>query len=132
MSGCTTVPLQVMVSASRQEMVGVLLKDIVENSEKPTLGTETAEHDRFDATALTLFCGIVKIHRFGFRLESAAGSLVERAERLQRVAQENLQECELSMEETEARCRTVLVRNSRNCSGGRTAWWGWAGRATSP
>jgi len=96
-------------------MVGVLLKDIVENSEKPTLGTETAEHDRF-----------------GFRLESAAGSLVERAERLQRVAQENLQECELSMEETEARCRTVLARNSSICSGGRTAWWDWAGRATSP
>ena len=55
---------QVMVSASRQEMVGHLLKDIVESSEKPTLTSENTEHDRF-----------------GFRFDNGA-SLVERAERM--------------------------------------------------
>ena len=38
---------QVMVSATRQEMVGHLLKDIVESSEKPALSSDTPEHDRW-------------------------------------------------------------------------------------
>ena len=41
---------QVMVSATRQEMVGHLLKDIVESSEKPALSSDTPEHDRWDHT----------------------------------------------------------------------------------
>merc|ERR1719483_461631 len=73
---------QVMVSASRQEMVGHLLRDIVESSEKPTLSTENPEYDRF-----------------GFRFEENS-SLLEKAERLQRIAQENLEETELTAEET--------------------------------
>ena len=40
---------QVMVSASRQQMVGHLLKDIVESSEKPVLTSENTEHDRLNA-----------------------------------------------------------------------------------
>ena len=54
-----------MVSATRQEMVGHLLKDIVESSEKPALSSDTAGHDRF-----------------GFRFDESA-SLIEKAERLQ-------------------------------------------------
>ena len=82
---------QVMVSASRQEMVGHLLKDIVESSEKPVLTSENTEHDRF-----------------GFRFDNGA-SLVERAERLQRIAEENLAESELTVEEVETRWRDVVV-----------------------
>ncbi len=39
---------QVMVSASRQEMVGHLLKDIVDNSERPSLNSHSIECDRYD------------------------------------------------------------------------------------
>merc|ERR1719350_382970 len=38
---------QVMVSASRQEMVGHLLKDIVESSEKPSLSCQNPAYDQF-------------------------------------------------------------------------------------
>merc|ERR1712241_674040 len=38
---------QVMVSASRQEMVGHLLKDIVESSEKPSLSSQDPAYDQF-------------------------------------------------------------------------------------
>ena len=86
---------QVMVSASRQEMVGHLLKDIVESSEKPTLSSDNPEHDRF-----------------GFRFEEN-GSLLDKAERLQRIAQENLEETELTAEETENRWKDVVVALSR-------------------
>ena len=86
---------QVMVSASRQEMVGLLLKDIVDNSEKPTLNSDTPEHDRF-----------------GFRFEEGA-SLIEKAERLQRIAEENLAETELSLEEVETRWQDVVLGLTR-------------------
>ena len=86
---------QVMVSASRQEMVGLLLKDIVDNSEKPALNSETPEHDRF-----------------GFRFEEGA-SLIEKAERLQRIAEENLAETELSLEEVETRWQDVVLGLTR-------------------
>ena len=69
---------QVMISTSRQEMVETLLKDIVEKSEKPALTSENPEYDRF-----------------GFTLDKN-GMFKEKAERLQRVAQENLEEAELS------------------------------------
>ena len=84
-----------MVSASRQEMVGHLLKDIVESSEKPILTSENAEHDRF-----------------GFRFDNSA-SLIEKAERLQRIAEENLAESELTAEEVEVRWKDVVVGLSR-------------------
>ena len=80
-----------MVSASRQEMVGHLLKDIVESSEKPALTSDNTEHDRF-----------------GFRFDDSA-SLLERAERLQRIAEENMAECELTMEEVETRWKDVVT-----------------------
>ena len=86
---------KVMVSASRQEMVGHLLKDIVESSEKPILSSENTEHDRF-----------------GFRFDEGA-SLVEKAERLQRIAEENLAESELTAEEVEIRWKDVVVGLSR-------------------
>ena len=85
---------QVMVSASRQEMVGLLLKDIVDNSEKPTLNSDTPEHDRF-----------------GFRFEEGA-SLIEKAERLQRIAEENLAETELSLEEVDLTCGVFSSNSS--------------------
>lgn len=84
-----------MVSASRQEMVGLLLKDIVDNSEKPTLNSDTPEHDRF-----------------GFRFEEGA-SLIEKAERLQRIAEENLAETELTLEEVETRWQDVVLGLTR-------------------
>ena len=86
---------QVMVSATRQEMVGHLLKDIVESSEKPSLSTQNPEHDRF-----------------GFRFEEN-GSLLDKAERLQRIAQENLEETELTAEEMENRWKDVVVALGR-------------------
>ena len=76
-------------------MVGLLLKDIVDNSEKPTLNSDTPEHDRF-----------------GFRFEEGA-SLIEKAERLQRIAEENLAETELSLEEVETRWQEVVVGLTR-------------------
>jgi len=86
---------QVMVSASRQEMVGHLLKDIVESSEKPALCTQNPEHDRY-----------------GFRFEEN-GSLLDKAERLQRIAQENLEETELTAEEMEKSWKDVVVALGR-------------------
>ena len=86
---------QVMISTSRQEMVGNLLKDIVENSDKPTLSFEKPEYDRF-----------------GFRLEKN-GTLTEKAERLQRVAQANLEEAELSKEKIERSWQDVVVALGR-------------------
>ena len=74
--------LQVMVSASRQQMVGHLLKDIVESSEKPSLLCQ--QDPKYD--------------RFGFKIDEE-GSLEEKAERLRRVAQDNCEESELSLEE---------------------------------
>jgi len=76
----------VKVSNSRQQMVGHLLKDIVESSEKPNLTCSTDP----------------KYDRFGFKID-AEGSLEEKAERLRRMAQENWEESELSLEELESR-----------------------------
>ena len=73
---------QVMVSSSRQQMVGHLLKDIVESSEKPSLVVQ--QDPKYD--------------RFGFKI-GEEGSLEEKAERLRRVAQDNWEESELSLEE---------------------------------
>ena len=86
--------LQVKVSNSRQQMVGHLLKDIVESSEKPNL---TCSSDP-------------KFDRFGFKID-ADGSLEEKAERLRRVAQENWEEAgaELSLEEVESRWVGVVT-----------------------
>ena len=63
---------QVMVSASRQEMVGHLLKDIVESSEKPSLSSQDPAYDQF-----------------GFRQEDLNGqeTLEEKAEKLRRMTQ---------------------------------------------
>ena len=82
---------QVMVSASRQQMVGHLLKDIVESSEKPSLSAADPQHDRF-----------------GFRVEEEGTTLEEKAERLRRVAEENWEEAELSQEEVEQRWNAVV------------------------
>ena len=86
---------QVMISTSRQEMVGNLLKDFVETSEKPALKSENPEYDRF-----------------GFRLDKN-GILKEKAERLQRVTQENLEEAELSKKRIEKGWREVVVALGR-------------------
>ena len=105
---------QVMVSATRQEMVGHLLKDIVESSEKPALSSDTPEHDRWDHTP-SYHHTITPSHvhgRFGFRFDSGA-SLIEKAERLQRIAEENLAESELTAEEVETRWQDVVVGLSR-------------------
>ena len=66
------VILQVMVSASRQEMVGHLLKDIVESSEKPSLSSQDPAYDQF-----------------GFRQEELNNpeTLEEKAEKLRRMTQ---------------------------------------------
>lgn len=66
---------QAAVSASRQEMVGQLLKDIVEANERPTLTTSSAAFDRF-----------------GFRIDLEGGSsttsLEDKAERLRKQAED--------------------------------------------
>jgi len=85
---------QVMVSASRQEMVGHLLKDIVESSEKPNLTTQSSNYDRFG---------------FRFDEDGNEASLEEKAERLRKVAQENLEESQLSAEEVESRWDGVVT-----------------------
>lgn len=87
---------QVMVSASRQEMVGHLLKDIVESSEKPSLSSGNPGYDQY-----------------GFRQEETRGegeSLEEKAERLRRLTQENLEETvsQLTVKEVEARWEGVV------------------------
>ena len=84
-----------MVSASRQEMVGHLLKDIVESSEKPSLSSQNPKYDRF-----------------GFKIDED-GSLEEKAERLRRLTQENLEETELSLEEVESRWDSVVSTLSK-------------------
>ena len=84
-----------MVSATRQEMVGHLLKDIVESSEKPTLSSQNPKYDRF-----------------GFKIDED-GSLEEKAERLRRLTQENLEEAELSFEEVESRWVSVVSTLSK-------------------
>ena len=66
-------------------MVGHLLKDIVESSEKPSLVCQ--QDPKYD--------------RFGFKIDEE-GSLEEKAERLRRVAQDNWEESELSLEEVRA------------------------------
>ena len=86
---------QVMISTSRQEMVETLLKDIVEKSEKPALTSENPEYDRF-----------------GFTLDKN-GILKEKAERLQRVAQENLEEAELSKTKIERGWRDIALALGR-------------------
>jgi len=86
---------QVMVSATRQEMVGHLLKDIVESSEKPTLSSQNPKYDRF-----------------GFKIDED-GSLEEKAERLRRLTQENLEETDLSLEEVESRWVSVVSTLSK-------------------
>ena len=74
-------------------MVGHLLRDIVESSEKPNL-TCTSD-PKFD--------------RFGFKIDADGCSLEEKAERLRRMAQENWHESELSLEEVEARWTSVVT-----------------------
>ena len=66
------IHLKVMVSASRQEMVGHLLKDIVESSEKPSLSSQDPAYDQF-----------------GFRQEDLNNpeTLEEKAEKLRRMTQ---------------------------------------------
>ena len=86
---------QVMISTSRQEMVGNLLKDIVEKSERPTLNSENPEYDRF-----------------GFRLDKN-GILKEKAEKLQKVAQENLEEAKLSKKRIEKGWQDIVVALGR-------------------
>ena len=68
----TYTTLQVMVSASRQEMVGHLLKHIVESSEKPSLSSQDPAYDQF-----------------GFRQEELNNpeTLEEKAEKLRRMTQ---------------------------------------------
>ena len=104
---------QVMVSASRQQMVGHLLKDIVESSEKPVLTSENTEHDRLKACQIflqyLLYCQL--FFRFGFRFDNSA-TLLERAERLQRIAEENLAESELTVEEAETRWLYLALTSS--------------------
>ena len=92
---------QVMVSASRQQMVGHLLKDIVESSEKPVLTSENTEHDRLKACQICFQYSQI-FFRFGFRFDNSA-TLLERAERLQRIAEESPAESELTVEEAETR-----------------------------
>ena len=86
---------QVMISKSRQEMVGNLLKDILDKSEKPALSSENPEYDRY-----------------GFRLDKN-GILKEKAERLERVAQENLEEAALSKKKFEKSWQDVVVALGR-------------------
>jgi len=86
---------QVMVSASRQEMVGHLLKDIVESSEKPSLNSQNG----YD--------------QFGFKQEDFnqhGESLEVKAERLRKIAQENHEETvsQLTSKEVEARWEGVV------------------------
>lgn len=87
---------QVMVSASRQEMVGHLLKDIVESSEKPNLTSQNPAYDQF-----------------GFRQEDAAQAetLEEKGEQLRRLAQENLEETisQLTVKEVEAKWEGIVT-----------------------
>ena len=47
-------------------------------------------------------------YRFGFRFDQSA-SLLEKAERLQRIAEENLAESELTAEEVETRWKDVVT-----------------------
>jgi len=84
---------QVMVSASRQEMVGHLLKDIVENCERPSLNSHSTECDRF-----------------GFRLNEE-GSLEDRAERIRRQNEEFAEE--MSEEEARRRWDSVVLSLER-------------------
>lgn len=84
---------QVMVSASRQEMVGHLLKDIVENCERPSLNSHSTECDRF-----------------GFRL-TGEGSLEDRAERIRRQNEEFAEE--ISEEEARRRWDSVVLSLER-------------------
>lgn len=84
---------QVMVSASRQEMVGHLLKDIVESSERPSLTSRSAECDRF-----------------GFRI-SDEGSLEERAERIRNQTEDITEE--ISEEELRKRWDSVVASLAR-------------------
>ncbi|XP_023328220.1 uncharacterized protein LOC111701257 [Eurytemora carolleeae] len=85
---------QVMVSASRQEMVGHLLKDIVENCEKPSLNSHSAEYDRF-----------------GFRM-GEDGSLEVRAERMRRQQEERAEE--ISEDEARRRWDSVVAALERS------------------
>jgi len=63
---------QVGVSASRQEMVSQLLKDIVEGADKPNLTDNSATFDRF-----------------GFRIDTSGNSLEDKAEKLRRQAEDH-------------------------------------------
>ena len=81
-------------------MVGHLLKDIVESSEKPSLVCQ--QDPKYD--------------RFGFKIDEE-GSLEEKAERLRRVAQDNWEESELSLEEV----RTSQLSNIK-CQQNRNDW----------
>ena len=72
-------------------MVGYLLRDIVEYSETPNLACSV--NSQYD--------------RFGFKIE-ADGTLEERADKLRRIAEENVEECGESVDEMEARWNSVV------------------------
>ena len=79
-------------------MVGHLLKDIVESSEKPSLVCQ--QDPKYD--------------RFGFKIDEE-GSLEEKAERLRRVAQDNWEESELSLEEVRtSQLSNIKCQQNRN------------------
>lgn len=71
---------QVGVSASRQEMVGQLLKDIVE-AERPNLSAASASFDRFGFRIETGIGG-------GVAENGDGGSLEDKAERLRKQAED--------------------------------------------
>ncbi|XP_071749014.1 TBC1 domain family member 2B isoform X3 [Lepeophtheirus salmonis] len=92
---------QVSVSASRQEMVGQLLKDIVEAAEKPVLTTTSASYDRF-----------------GFRIDSNRDdSLEDKAEKLRRQAEDINMDSSFDNENPEKRWEEIIsILNSRSLS----------------
>ncbi|XP_059091006.1 TBC1 domain family member 2B-like isoform X2 [Tigriopus californicus] len=84
---------QVAVSASRQEMVSQLLKDIVEAAESPTLTTTSASYDRF-----------------GFRIDlDSEPSLEDKAERLRRQAEDDSQNMTTELENRESKWEDAIA-----------------------
>jgi len=77
---------QAGVSASRQEMVSQLLKDIVEVGDRPTLASKSAAYDRF-----------------GFAIETPGNTLEEKAEFLRKQAENNHDNLEDGAEHDEHR-----------------------------
>ena len=79
---------QVSVSASRQEMVGQLLKDIVEATERPALTSNaTSAFDQF-GFRIILDSSTTATDAAGADKDKAAVSLEDKVERLRRQAEE--------------------------------------------